>query len=62
VIRPTAAAESSVSASPWRCTTFHSPSSRRKIVVARSTYDVGGWPAEKFQEWLADLLQRLCLP
>jgi hypothetical protein len=22
----------------------------------------GGWPAEKFQSWLADLLQRLCLP
>jgi len=21
-----------------------------------------GWSAEKFQEWLADLLQRLCLP
>jgi AcrR family transcriptional regulator len=21
-----------------------------------------GWPAEKFQDWLADLLQRVCLP
>jgi TetR/AcrR family transcriptional regulator, regulator of autoinduction and epiphytic fitness len=21
-----------------------------------------GWPVEKFQEWLADLLQRVCLP
>ena len=21
-----------------------------------------GWPAEQFQDWLADLLQRICLP
>jgi len=21
-----------------------------------------GWPAEEFQKWLADLLQRFCLP
>jgi len=30
--------------SPCRCTTFHSPSSRRNNVVARSTYGCGGAP------------------
>jgi hypothetical protein len=30
--------------SACRCTTFHSPSSRRNTVVARSTYGCGGAP------------------
>src|SRR5439155_8951301 len=44
VSRPTTAPESAASASPWRCTTFHSPSSRRKIVVTRRTYGLGSAP------------------
>ena len=31
--------------SAWRCTIFHSPFSRRKIVVLRSMYGVGSEPA-----------------
>src|SRR4051812_36646796 len=37
----TTAASAAEMPSPWRCTTFHCPSSRRKTVVARSTYGLG---------------------
>src|SRR4029077_3410007 len=41
--RPTTS-PGSAAALAWRCTTFHSPSSRRKIVVTRSTYGLGSAP------------------